>query len=160
MLTLFRRHKAELKRGPEVLDHDEVAIALCNSTHHGVVYLQIQEEFDATTVNALKRFHQDFFHRANPENDAKSVAKAFLKAMANEVGDLDKLIVQKSDFPFVEFLEPIRDRIRQVSEHDYNYPLKNLRDFEDELLDAKQDTVDPVKAFLGGANKQLFREIR
>jgi hypothetical protein len=159
MARLFRRHKIELKRGPEVLDQDEVASALCNSANYGAVYVQIQEEFDVATITALKNFHHEFFHKSNPENDAKSASKAFLKALSDEAAALDTLIAKRSDFPFVTSLEPIRDRIRKISEHDYNYPLKNLRDFEDDLLDAKDDSIDPTKAFVSGTNGQSFCEI-
>jgi hypothetical protein len=156
MARLFRRHKIELKRGAEVLDQDEVAAALCNSAHYGGVYVQIQEAFDVATIAALKNFHHDFFHKSNPENDAKSAANALLKALSEEAAALDTLIARKSDFPFVTSLEPIRDRIRKISEHDYNYPLKNLRDFEDALLDAKEDWIDPIKSFISGSNGQSF----
>lgn len=156
---LFRRHKVELKRGPEVLDQDEVATALCNSANYGAVYVQIQEEFDTATITALKNFHHEFFHKSNPENDAKSASKALLKALSDEAATLDTLIAKKSDFPFVTSLEGIRDRIRKISEHDYNYPLKNLRDFEDDLLDAKGDSIDPIKAFVSGANGRSYRDI-
>lgn len=159
LARLFRRHKIELKRGPEVLDQEEVATALCNSANYGAVYVQIQEEFDTATITALKDFHHEFFHKSNPENDAKSASKALLKALSEEAAELDTLIATKSDFPFVALLEPIRDRIRKISEHDYNYPLKNLRDFEDDLLDAKEDSIDPIKAFVSGANGRSFKDI-
>ena len=107
----------------------------------------------------MKDFHHEFFHKSNPENDAKSASKALLKALSEEAAELDTLIATKSDFPFVALLEPIRDRIRKISEHDYNYPLKNLRDFEDDLLDAKEDSIDPIKAFVSGANGRSFKDI-
>ena len=156
---LFRRHKAELKRGPEVLDQEEVASALCNSSHYGTVFVQIQEEFDAATVTALKNFHHDFFHIANPGSDAKSVSKALLKALTDEAAVLDTLIVQESTYPFVESLGAVRDRLRFIAGHDYNYPLRNLREFDSELLDAKEDFIDPIKNFVNGANGKSFLAI-
>lgn len=157
---LYRRHKVELKRGPEILDQDEVTTALCNSAHYGAVYVQMQEAFDSATVAALKNFHHEFFHKSNPENDAKSAAKALLKAMSEEAGELDTLIAQASDFPFVKTLEPVRDRLRQIAEHDYSWPLKNLNEFEDDLLDARDDLIDPIKSFVSGANGKSYCEIR
>lgn len=156
---LFRRHKIELKRGAEVLDQEEVATALCNSASRGSVFVQIQEEFDATTIAAVKNFHHDFFNTTSPGNDAKSVAKALLKSLATEAAELDTLIAQKSDYPFIETLEPLRDRLREISGHDYNYPLKNLRDFEGDLLDAKEDLLDPIKNFVNGTNGKSYQSI-
>jgi hypothetical protein len=159
LARLFRRHKVEVKKGPDVLDQEEVASALCNSSHYSTVFVQIQEEFDAATVTALKNFHHDFFHIANPGNDAKTVSKALLRALADEAAALDTLIAQKNDFPFVEALEAVRDRLRFIAGHDYNYPLRNLREFEGELLDAKEDYIDPIKNFVNGTNGKSFRAI-
>ncbi|MCB1062255.1 MAG: BREX system P-loop protein BrxC [Verrucomicrobiae bacterium] len=159
MARLFRRHKTELKRGSDVLDQDEVTTALCNSANHGDVCIQIQEEFDAATVTALKNFHHEFFDQSSPGNDAKSVSKALLKAIGDEAAELDTLIAQKSVFPFVETLEPVRDRLREIATHDYTYPLKSLRDFDDDLLVAKEDFVDSIKNFVNGANGESFRAI-
>lgn len=160
LARLFRRHKVEFKRGPEVLDHAEVAAALNNSANYGSVYAQIQEEFDVATVTALKNFHHEFFHKPNQGTDAKSVAKALLAAMAEEANALDRILAKQGDFPFVACLEAPRDRLRKISEHDYAYPLRNLREFEDDLLDAKEDMIDPIKAFVSGANGSAFRDVR
>src|ERR1035441_9802830 len=38
---------------------------LRNTRQHASVRVRLQEQFDATKVNALKKFHHDFFDRAN-----------------------------------------------------------------------------------------------
>jgi hypothetical protein len=159
LARLFRRHKVEFKKGPEVLDREEVGTALCNSANHGSTFVQIQEEFDATTVSAVKNFHHDFFHQANPESDAKSAAQTLLKALGKEAAELDTLVAQKSDFPFVEALAPIRDRIRNISEHDYTYPLKSIREFDKDLLTANEDLIDPIKSFIRGPHGASYQDI-
>lgn len=160
LARLFRRHKVEIKRGPEVLDQEEVRTALANSAHYASVFVQIQEEFDAATVTALKNFHHDFFSVSNAGNDAKSASKFLLKALSEEANELDTLIARKNEYPFVDALEPIRDRLREIVAHDYNYPLKNLRDFDDKLLDAREDFIDPIKNFVNGTNGKNFRAIQ
>ncbi len=159
MARLFRRHKIELKRGAEVLDQEDASAALGNSAQHGSVIVQMQEEFDATTVTALKNFHHDFFNQSNPGNDAKSVSKALLAALNEETNQLNTIIAKKEAFPFVASLEPIRDRLQKLSARDYTYPLKSLREFDDDLLTAKEDLIDPIKAFLNGPNGATFRRI-
>jgi hypothetical protein len=160
LARLFRRHKVEFKEHADPLSSDEVKEVLNNSRRQGGVSVQVQEEFDAATVSALKTFHQDFFHSANPGSDAKSAAQATLDAFEKEVVQMDKLLVQTSEFPFVEDLKAVRDRIDGIAQKDYTYPLRKLREFDNDLLDARDDLIDPIKTFVNGASGTLFGDIR
>jgi hypothetical protein len=160
LARLFRRHKVEFRRNSDILESAEVAQALTNTAQFSAVDVQLQEEFDTATVNRLRTFHHEFFHTANQGSDAKAAATHFLEACAQEVRTLDQILAQESVFPFVAALRPVRDRIDQLSRRDYSYPLKNLADFEDDLLTAADDLIDPVKTFVNGASGQHYREIR
>lgn len=156
---LFRRHKVELRQAADILSNEEVLNALTNSRVQGSISVQMQEEFNASTIAALKSFHHDFFHQANPGNDAKSVAGAVLDGFRKVAGELETILAQESSFPFVSQLKPLHDRISKLSEKDYTYPLRSLSEFEDDLLTAREDLLDPVTAFINGAQGKTFVEI-
>ena len=159
LARLFRRHKVEFKEHADALSADEVKDVLTNSRRQGAVSVQLQEEFGATTVAALKKFHQDFFHSGNPGTDAKSVAQAALHAFEKEVRELDQLLARSSEFPFVKDLKGVRDRIESISQKDYTHPLRKLQEFDDDLLDAREDLIDPIKIFVNGSNGELFLQV-
>jgi hypothetical protein len=156
---LFKRNKIEVHKGAETVTSEQLLAALNNSRVFGSTAVQIQEEFDPATVTALKNFHNEFFDRANPGTDAKSAAQRLLEAFDGEVHVLDGLLEKSEKFPFVEQLRSIRDRLDDYSRKDYTYPLRNLRDFSNDLLDAKEDALDPIKAFVNGAQGALYLNI-
>lgn len=160
LARLFRRHKIEFRRGADILDGEEIHEALTNTRVHGSVSVQMQEEFDASSISALKTFHHDFFHQSNPGADAKSAATHLIEAFRQEAAALDTMMARESEFPFVTALKPVRDRIAGLAEKDYTYVLKNLKDFEDDLLDAREDWIDPAKSFINGTQGSLYGEVR
>ncbi len=156
LARLFRRHKVEFREGADILNNEEVLNALTNSRVQGSTSVQMQEEFTAQTIASLKRFHHDFFHQSNPGNDAKDVANGVKDGFRRVVGELETLLAQESRFPFVEQLKPLHEKLTKLAEKDYAYILRSLGEFEDDLLDAREDLLDPVTAFMNGAQGQTF----
>jgi hypothetical protein len=152
---LFRMGKVEL-RTAELLDADSALAHLKNSRLHGGVRVRLQEQFDPTTVNALKTFHQDFFDQSNSGTEARSVGQAMSEALAAEARDLAVLLEQVGRYPFLEQLRPVADRIAKLAEKDYSYLLNHLADFQDDLLTAKDDVLSPIKAFMHGPQQAVY----
>jgi hypothetical protein len=159
LARLFRRNKIEVRQGAEILTAEELLGALTNNRAYGSTAVQIQEEFDASTVAALKKFHSAFVDSPNPGTDAKSSAQHLLTALAAEVGVLDVLLAKADRFPCVEHLRPIRNRIDELAGKDYTHLLRHLREFSDPLLDAKEDLLDPIKGFVNGAQGALYADM-
>lgn len=152
---LFRMGKIEL-RTSELLDGRLALEHLKNSRQHGSVRVRLQEQFDATKVNALKRFHQEFFDRPNEGTDARSAGQLTSEALTGEARDLAVFLDQSTRYPFLEKLRPLRDQITSLSEKDYAYLLNHLADFDSTLLDAKDDLLDPIKSFMHGSQRQAY----
>lgn len=154
---LFRMGKVELRTG-ELLDARGAYDHLRNSRQHGSVRVRLQEQFDASSINALKKFHHDFFDRANHGTDARSVGELSAEAFAAEADELTVLLDQAARYPFLEPLRPIADRLAKLGERDHSYLIKHLPEFEDELLTAKDDLLSPIKAFMHGAQRAAYDE--
>lgn len=152
---LFRMGKVEL-RNTELLDARSALELLKNNRQHGSVRVRLQEQFDATKVNALKKFHHNFFDRANAGTEARSVGQLTSEALAAEARDLTVLLDQVTRYVFLEPLRPIAAKINALAEKDYTYLLNNLNDFADDLLTAKEDVLSPIKAFMHGPQRAAF----
>ena len=155
LARLFRMGKVEL-RTTEPLAARAALEHLRNSRQHGGVRVRMQQQFDATRVTALKKFHHEFFDAANPGTDARSVGQHTLEALAAEVRELTVLLDQARRYPFLKLLEPVTDRLRQLSGRDYAYLLNNLDEFEGDLLTAKDDLIAPIKAFMHGSQRAAY----
>ena len=154
---LFRMGKIEL-RTAEPLDARAALEHLKNSRQHGALRVRLQEQFDSTKVNALKRFHRDFFDRENNGTDARSVGQFTLEAFAAESKNLTTLLDESSRYAFLSALKPAAERIARLAEKDHAYLLNQLGDFSEVLLDAKEDFLDPIKSFMKGAQRIAYDE--
>lgn len=155
---LFRMGKVEL-RTTELLDARSALAHLKNTRQHALVRVRLQEQFDATAVTALKKFHHDFFDQPNGGGEARTVATATANAFAVESRILTTLVDQAKNYAFLEPLRPIAEKLSGLAVRDYTYLLNNLRDFEDELLTAKEDLIAPIKAFMHGPQRQVYDEV-
>ena len=154
---LFRIGKIEL-RAPEILSPKAALEAFKNTRQHGSIRVRLQEQFDQTKVDALKRFHQDFFDRACPGNDARSVADAVAAACEGERLELQGLLAQKSRYPFLSQLEPVCAQLQSLAGKDQSYLLNSLAEFSGPLLDAKDDLIVPIKSFMNGQQRVTYDE--
>jgi hypothetical protein len=154
---LFRMGKVEL-RNTDLLDARTALEHLKNSRQHGSTRVRLQEQFDASKVNALKRFHQVFFDRGNTGTEARSVGQMTSDALSAEARDLTVLLDQKARYAFLAPLGAICERITKLGEKDYTYLLAHLAEFQDDLLTAKEDLLSPVKAFMHGAQRSAYDE--
>ena len=152
---LFRMGKVEL-RTAELLDARSAFEHLKNSRQHGGVRVRLQEQFDATKVNALKKFHHDFFDRSNSGADARSVGQFAIEALSAEARDLTVLLDQAARYAFLEPLRPICTQISALAAKDYTYLLNQLAEFQDDLLGAKDDYLAPIKAFMHGPQRVAY----
>jgi hypothetical protein len=154
---LFRMGKIEL-RTTELLDAERALAHLKNARQHGGVRVRLQEQFDATKVNALKTFHQEFFDRSNKGTVARSVGEAAADMFGEEARELNLLLDQAVRYPFVERLRPATERIAKLAEKDYSYLLNQLPEYRDELLAAKDDLLSPIKAFMRGPQHAVYND--
>jgi hypothetical protein len=156
---LFRMGKVELRSGGGELLDARAAYELLRHTHQrGGVRVRQQEQFDPGSVNALRRFHHEFFDRANPGTDARSVGQFTAEAFAAEARDLEVLLDQAKRYPFLEALRPVATRLAKLGEKDAGHLIKHLPEFEAELLDAKDELLSPIKAFMHGPQRAAYDE--
>jgi hypothetical protein len=155
---LFRMGKIEL-RNPDLLDAQKSYDNLKNPRLHGALRVRLQDQFDPAKVSGLKRFHHDFFDLTNPGTDARTVGQNTINALAQEFTNLESLLNNYSRYPFIEGLRDLAERVEVLSQKDYSYLLNHLDDFNNELLDAKNDIMGPVKAFINGNQIKIYDEV-
>jgi hypothetical protein len=156
---LYRLGKLEL-REKELLSSVEVIEALTNSRKLGGVSVRKQEVYDTSTVNALKRFHQELFNTQSLGTDARSTCEGFRMAMAEEAQDLREIAAQAASYPFLAAVKPWAEQAEAMAKKDDGYLLNQLESFKASWLDAEEDLLTPLKQFLNGNQKTVFDEVR
>jgi hypothetical protein len=156
---LYRLGKLEL-REKELLSSVEVIEALTNSRRLGGVSVRKQEQFDTSTVNALKRFHQELFNVQSLGTDARSTCEAFRMAMAEEAQDLREMAAQARSYSFLTAVKPWAEQAEAMAKKDDAYLLNQLGSFKDSWLDAEEDLLTPLKQFLKGNQKSVYDQVK
>ena len=118
--------------------------------------LEPQVDFDQRLVKRLKEVYQEMFDEACSLNDARDVANAFKEKAKKEARELNQLIGNKNSYPFLSSLEPLTLKLEQLSDMDYNLVITGVNDFENEILDQKEDVLDPIRKFWNGEQKKIF----
>ncbi|RRD53447.1 BREX system P-loop protein BrxC [Buchananella hordeovulneris] len=150
--------KITLTIDSNILKRSEVAVVLRNTQKHSHIIVAVQRTFDQRKVATLRAFCTDFFDEPGVPTDPLELARYTSERLRTKSAEL-RARVSGSNYPFVTQLEsPIALLDSVVGRPDDWY----LTDFTeaDDLLDAKTDIIDPIQAFLGGAQRKIFDEAK
>ncbi len=148
--------KVTLTVDSNILKRSEVAAALRNTQKHSHIIVSTQKNYDQRKIATLRSFCTDFFDEPAVPRDPLELAK-FASERLRAKGEELKARARGSKYPCVTLLEaPIALLDSMVGRPDEWY----LTDFAiaDDLLDAKADVIDPIQAFLSGAQRKIYDE--
>ncbi|MBL7471375.1 BREX system P-loop protein BrxC [Robertkochia sediminum] len=157
---LYKRGKIEVKKDGNLLEDEEVLNAIINSAHHNNTLLEPQVDIDPRLVKSLRDIYAEAFDESCPVNEAKEVALAFREKLKDMGKEVDKLLYRKSEYPFLKELQPFSEQLGRWSGKEYTWFLQNQSEFEDALLDAKEDVLGPVMRFMNGSQLRIYDEVK
>ncbi|HOI38392.1 MAG TPA: BREX system P-loop protein BrxC, partial [Bacillota bacterium] len=73
---------------------------------------------------------------------------------------LTPLAAQASQYPFLNALTPVLEKLKELTGKPYTWYLTELTRQEDALLDMKERVIDPVRKFMSGPQKGIFDNAR
>jgi len=154
---LFATGQITLTIDGHLLKRTEIAEALRNGSKHASITVSEQKQFDTTKVQQVRSFAQGFFDSGDFPGDALDLAakvKTLLAGKRQELQTTRDAYAQR--YPFVAVLdEPIR-LLCDVVNHPDEWYLDEFTTNIDDLLDTKEDAIDPLLAFLAGSQKTIF----
>ena len=150
---LCARGKLELRSDSNVLEDDALERALRNTHGHANVVLEPQVEYTASQVRALKDFYSEFFDGPAKATEAKSLARETAEAFSSLQHELAELHAQVGQFPFLSVLAPVLTTLKETAAKNSSWFLTELPRQEDTLLDVKEQLIDPLRKFMGTADK-------
>lgn len=146
--------KVTLSVDGNMLKRSEVPPILRNTQKHPHAVVAPQKSFDDRKVSAFRSFCIDFFNDPAVTKDPLELAHNGSEKLRAKLGEL-KARVGGSKYPFVSQLDaPIALLEQVVGKRNEWY----LTDFAlaDELLEAKDDVIDPIQAFLNGNQRTIY----
>lgn len=160
LAKLCARGKIEVRADGNLLEEDELERTLRNSHGHGNVVLEPQVEFTASQVRSLKEFFEDFFDAPPSASEAKALGKETGTALHELTHKLATLAAQSSQYPFLNALTPMLEKLKELNSKPYTWYLSELPRQADTLLDMKESVIDPVRKFMSGPQKGIFDNAR
>lgn len=157
---LYKRSRIELRQDSNLLDNDDALNAFLNNRLYGNTLLEPQIDIDPKLIKELATVYGEFFDESCPAKEAKEVALAFKDRLKDVQVWLNQVLVSKDTYPFLNVLIKPTELLEKLSKKEYTYFLTNVRDFEDDLLDSKEQFIDPIKRFWNGEQKKIYDSIR
>ena len=160
LANLCARGKVEVRLDGNILEDAELERALRNTHGHNNLVLEPQIEFTASQVRALKAFYEDFFDGPPRSGEAKALGKETGEAFQDMFHQLNPLAAQAGQYPFLIALKPALETLKDVAGKPYTWHLTELSKQEDQLLDLKEDAIDPIRKFMSGSQKDIYNQAR
>ena len=157
---LYKRGKIELKQDANVLEDEEALNAFMNTSQYGNTLVAPQADIDPRYVKGLKELYADAFDESCPCKEAKDVALAFKERLHQMHIEVNQLLARRYEYPFLTSLQAFSELLDRVATKEYSYYLLHAKEFEDRLLDTKEDVLDPLKRFMNGEQIKIYDEVK
>jgi hypothetical protein len=149
--------KARLAVDGNVLKRSEVAATLRNTQKQPHTVVARQKTFDDHKVAAFRKFCIDFFDEPNMPKDPLELARHGADMLKGKRDELEGRATADSKYPFVAQLATPIELLDQVVDKPDDWYLTDF-DIGDDLLDAKENLIDPIQGFLNGPQHVIYDE--
>ena len=146
--------KVTLTVDGNVLKRSEVAATLRNTQKHAHTVVARQKTFDERKVVAFRKFCTDFFDEAITPKDPLELARHGADKLKGKRDEL-KATAAGSKYAFVAQLSTPIDLLDEVVGKPDDWYLTDFH-LGDDLLDAKENLIDPIQAFLNGPQRVIY----
>ena len=160
LAKLCARGKVEVRTDSNLIEDENLERALRNTHGYANVVLEPQVDFTASQVRKLKDLYADFFDSPPISTEAKALGKDTGVAFEKMMNELNPLLAQSPQYPFLTALNPVMDRLEELKGKPYTWYLTELYRQEDTLLDLKEKVIDPIRKFMSGPQKGIYESAR
>ena len=165
LLHLYGTGQIRFTLDSRKVERTEVVALLVNTKKQDSIAVEVPKQYDQSKVNRLRRFYDEYFDASTSKLPADPVDMAsFIRnALSDEAVQLQSLVDRNSGFAFVRQLEPVVARLRRVVGHGDQWMIESFvtggeDDNDEQLLDDKDDTIDPIRQILNGAQKTVLND--
>lgn len=153
---LFGNGKVALSIDSNSVVRNEAAALIRNTSKHPHVVVSPQKAYDQSKVAAFKKFCMEFFDEGTVPTDPTELARFGKEKLTARYEELDAL-TKITRYPFVSQLAPVVPMLAGIVGMQPDWYLSDF-DLADELLEAKEDLIDPIRSFLNGQQAKIFDE--
>jgi hypothetical protein len=164
---LYGGDHIELDLDGKLVQRTEAASFMRNTKKQESIIVSIPRVFDAQKVSRLKDFSKEFLNisAADIPSSPMDLVMKVKEQLADTALRISQLQSQQREFNFVDQLSEPVHKMEYASRKDQSWLLDDFLESStpnsaEELLDIKDDLIDPVFAFFNGAQAKVFSENR
>ena len=158
--SLVAKGKIEARVDSAIKEGLDLAKALNNSHALPNILLTPQTEFSAAEIRRAKELYQELFAHPSSGTDARGLGAEWATSIDTLEAEVDGLVRQSHRYPFLTALEPFHELLRGMKGKPANWYISDAPKREDDILNAKEEILDKVKSFMGGAQKGIYDDAR
>lgn len=151
---LAGQSKIEIQLNGKALARTEITNALRNTQNYSAMTIAPQRVFEPKIVNAFRKFVVEFTDDGVITKDPLELAHVGKELLVSKLSEL-KALRTGSRFMFIDQLDKPIKLLSELTDHRSDWFITDFRDADD-LLDAKDNVIDPIKAFLNGNQRSIF----
>ena len=153
-------HKLEATNDSNQLLDDDLIRSLKSSRDHSNIILQTVSVIPESQIKFLKTFFEEFFDQPPVSTDARGLTTEISNGFRELSNKLGQYTAQSTNIPFLANLSDVKSTLETASQKDFNWVLNDLSKMADDLLDQKENTLDPIVKFMEGAQKTIYEDAR
>ncbi|WP_027666511.1 BREX system P-loop protein BrxC [Rhizobium leguminosarum] len=158
--SVVAKGKCEARSDGAPLEGAGLARALNNSHLLGNILLTPQLEFTGPQIRAAKDLYRELFGQPADGSDARVLGGEWAESARKLAEELNRNLSDKHKYPFLTALEPLRDRIADMTGKPPVWYITEPVKQEDALLNAKEDILDKIRSFMAGAQREIYDDVR
>lgn len=156
--SLYMKKRADIKKNSNPLNKEDVLNSLTNNREFAQTTISVVEQIDETKIKKAKDILKELFPDGNfdsikPRDIIKTANEEYKKTMNKLQHYLEH------NYSFNKEIKKAIDALKLYENLDYDNFFDKIADIEDELLDAKEDFIDPMFEFMEGEKRKIYDEI-
>lgn len=162
---LYGSDRITLTLDGKPVQRSEAARLLRETKKQDSIRVDLPRVFDTRKVSQLRDFARDFLGltAADLPSNAIDLAEAVTARLKREAESLTQLRVRNAQFGFVQQLDAPIEKINYASgmSEDWllgDFTAQETENGSEELLEFKEDVIDPIVAFLNGSQSRILAD--
>ena len=156
---LAGQSKIEIQFDGKTLARTEIVAALRNTQRYPNLTVAPQRVYDQKVVNSFRKFVIEFTDDGGITKDAAELGRVGKEHLEAKLAELKALRSGAAAYPFITQLDGPVGLLAELSSNSADWFVEQFNGADD-LLDAKDNVIDPIKAFLNGNQRAIYDAAR
>ncbi|OZF48316.1 ATP-binding protein [Rhodococcus sp. 14-2470-1b] len=156
---LAGQSKIEIQLNGKTLARTEISGTLRNTQQYANLIVAPQRVYDQKIVNQFRKFVIEFTDDGGITKDSAELGRVGKEHLEAKLAELKALRSGAATYPFIDQLDEPIGVLTELSNHPAGWFVEHFTGADD-LLDAKDNTIDPIKAFLNGNQRTIYDDAR